>query len=117
MGCGRDGLWENNVVHDLEHCQKWDTWGHAIFPDDSDHYMTVRGNIVHHFYGGRMTVRIMVKNIEQVVENNLIIDCSINSAVTFSPFMEAAWEMTIRHNIFAIAGGSGQHYGDMNPTA
>ena len=113
-GTGRDNQWENNVVHDLEHCQKWDTWGHAIFPDDSDHYMTVRGNIVHHFYGGRATRAIMVKNIEQMVENNLVVDCGINSAVTFSPFMEPSWEMTIRHNIFASTGESGFAYGDMN---
>ena len=113
-GSGRDNLWENNAVHDLEHCQKWDTWGHAIFPDDSDPYMTVRGNIVHHFYGGRATRAIMVKNIEQVVENNLVVDCGINCPVTFGPYMEPAWEMTIRHNIFASTGEAGVPYGDMN---
>lgn len=113
-GTGRDNLWENNVVHDLEHCQNWDTWGHAIFADDSDHYMTVRGNIVHHFYGGRATRAIMVKNIEQVVENNLIVDCGINCPVTFEPFMEPSWEMTVRHNIFASAGNRTDAYGGMN---
>jgi hypothetical protein len=112
-GAGRDGLWENNEVHDLDHAQRWDTWGHAIFPDDSDPWMTVRGNIVHHFFGGRATGAIMVKNIEQVVENNLVIDCKIGRLVTFSPYMEPAWNMTIRHNIFAMPGVD-QQYGDMN---
>lgn len=113
-GSGRDNAWEYNVVHDLEHCQNWNTWGHAIFADDSDHYMSNRGNIVHHFYGGQATRAFMVKNIEQVVENNLVVDCDINSAVTFQPYMEPAWEMTIRHNIFASIGDSGLPYGGMN---
>lgn len=112
-GAGRDGLWENNEVHDLDHAQRWDTWGHAIFPDDSDPWTTVRGNIVHHFFGGRATGAIMVKNIEQVTENNLVVDCQIGRLVTFSPFMEPSWNMTIRHNIFAMPG-TDQQYGDMN---
>ena len=112
-GAGRDSLWENNVVHDMDHAQRWDTWGHAIFPDDSDPWMTVRGNIVHHFFGGRATGAIMVKNIGQVTENNLVVDCKIGRLVTFSPFMDPSWNMTIRHNIFAMPGVD-QQYGDMN---
>jgi hypothetical protein len=112
-GVGRDHLWENNDIHDIDHSLGWETWGHALFVDDSSHWVTVRGNIIHHFHGGRSTGAFMLKNIEQVIENNFVVDCHIGRLVSFEPFIEPAWNMSIRHNLFAV-DGTGSRYGGVN---
>jgi hypothetical protein len=103
-GVGCDNLWENNDIHDIDHPNDWDSWGHALFPDDSSHYTSVRGNIIHHVFGGRLTGAIMLKNIGEVIENNVVVDCLLGRLVTFAPFIEPAWNMTLTHNIFVVDG-------------
>lgn len=55
----------------------------------------------------------MLKNIEQVIENNLVVDCRIGRLITFEPYMEPSWNMSIRKNIFAVDGVD-TRYGQIN---
>ena len=84
-----------------------------LFADDASHWLTIRGNIIHHCHGGRATGAFMLKNIEQVIENNLVVDCRIGRLITFEPYMEPSWNMSIRKNIFAV-DGIDTRYGQIN---
>ncbi len=103
-GVGRDNLWGGNDLHDIDQALNWDGWAHVLFSDDASDWLTVRDNIVHHCNGGAMTGAFMLKSIEQTIENNLVADCQIGRLVTFEPFVLPAWNMSIRHNIFAVDG-------------
>jgi len=112
-GPGRDNLWERNDLHDLDQALDWDGWAHVLFPDDASHWLTITGNIIHHCYGGRATGAFMLKNIEEKIENNVVVDCRIGRLITFEPYMEPSWNMTIRNNIFAVDGVN-TRYGEIN---
>jgi hypothetical protein len=112
-GSGRDNLWADNDLHDLDQALDWDGWAHVLFADDASHWLTISGNIIHHCYGGTHTAAFMLKNIEEKIENNLVVDCKMGRLITFSPYMEPSWNMTIRKNIFAMDGVN-QRYGDVN---
>lgn len=103
-GPGRDNLWESNDLHDLDQALQWDGWAHVLFADDASHWLTIRGNIIHHCYGGAATGAFMLKSIEESIEDNVVVDCKIGRLITFSPYMEPSWNMTIRKNIFAVDG-------------
>jgi hypothetical protein len=100
-GSGRDNVWRNNAIHDLDPSVDWDGWAHAIFPDDSTHHLAVRDNIVYNCQGGNMTGVIMAKNIELLVENNIFADNMTGRIATVSPYIEPAYDMVIRGNIIA----------------
>lgn len=108
-GTGRDNLWASNNLHDLDQVLNWDGWAHVLFPDDACHWLTIRDNIIHHCSGGRSTGAIMLKNIGQVVENNLVVDCDIGRLMTFQPYIEPSWDVTVRHNIFAKDGAESRY--------
>ena len=112
-GPGRDNLWASNDLHDLDQALEWDGWAHVLFADDASHWLTISGNIIHHCYGGSATGAFMLKNIEEVIENNVVVDCRMGRLITFSPYMEPSWNMTIRRNVFAVDGVN-QRYGDIN---
>jgi hypothetical protein len=112
-GPGRDNLWERNDLHDLDQALDWDGWAHVLFPDDASHWLTVSGNIIHHCYGGRATGAFMLKNIEEDIVNNLVVDCRIGRLITFEPYDEPSWNMSIRKNIFAVDGVD-TRYGNLN---
>lgn len=110
---GRDNLWAGNDLHDIDQTLDWDGWAHVLFADDASHWLTISGNIIHHCSGGQATGAFMLKNIEENIENNLVVDCDIGRLVTFEPFVEPAWNMSIRHNIFAVDGVN-TRYGNIN---
>ena len=112
-GVGRDNLWADNHLHDIDQAVNWGGWAHVLFSDDASDYLTVRGNLIHHCRGGHMTGAFMLKSVEQTIENNLVVDCDIGRLITFEPFILPAWDMTIRHNIFAVDGVN-TRYGNIN---
>jgi hypothetical protein len=112
-GTGSGNLWANNDLHDLDQVLNWAGWAHVLFPDDACHLLTIRDNIIHHCSGGASTGAIMLKNIGQVVENNLVMDCDIGRLITFQPYIEPSWDVTVRHNIFAT-DGTESRYGVIN---
>jgi hypothetical protein len=114
-GVGRDNLWADNHLHDIDQAVNWDGWAHVLFSDDASDYLTVRGNLIHHCRGGHMTGAFMLKSVEQTIENNLVVDCEIGRLITFEPYILPAWDMSIRHNIFAVDGVN-TRYGNVNPT-
>jgi len=112
-GPSRDNLWEGNDVHDMDPALDWDGWAHVLFADDASDYLTIRGNIIHHCYGGGSTGAMMLKSIEETIENNLVVDCRIGRLFTFEPYVQPCWNVTVRGNIFA-ADSTGSRYGAMN---
>jgi hypothetical protein len=110
---GRDNLWADNHLHDIDQALNWDGWAHVMFSDDATDWLTVRGNIIHHCHGGAATGAFMLKSVEQTIENNLVADCGIGRLVTFEPYIMPAWNMSIRHNIFAV-DGTHSRYGGVN---
>jgi hypothetical protein len=102
FGTGRDNLWATNDLHDMDQAIEWDGWAHVLFPDDACHWLTISGNIIHHCHGGTYTGAFMLKNIEEKIENNLVVDCKVGRLITFEPYDEPSWDMTIRKNIFAV---------------
>ena len=105
-GVGRDNLWANNDVHDIDQTLQWDGWAHILFPDDSSHYLTIRDNILHHCHGGAATGAFMMKSIDQEIVNNLVADCQVGRIVTLSPYIEPGWNFTVRRNVFAVDGNT-----------
>ncbi|MCY3020204.1 MAG: carbohydrate-binding protein [Planctomycetota bacterium] len=105
-GPGRDNLWENNAVHDLDQALEWDAWAHIIFADDASHYLTIRNNILYHCHGGAATGAFMMKNIGEEIANNLVADCTLGRLVTLAPFIEPGWGFTVRRNVFALDGSA-----------
>ena len=103
-GVGRDNLWSNNEVHDIDQTLQWDGWAHILFADDSSHYLTIRDNILHHCHGGAATGAFMMKGIDQEIVNNLVADCEVGRIVTLSPYIEPGWNFTVRRNVFAVDG-------------
>ncbi len=98
-GPGRDNVWENNAVHDIDQSVTWDAWSHGLFPDDGSHYHTIRNNIVYEIQGGRATAGVMCKSGGQVVENNIFADNILAWVFTDMPYLEPAFEQVIRRNI------------------
>jgi hypothetical protein len=113
-GVGRDNLWADNHLHDIDQAVNWDGWAHVLFSDDASDHLTVRGNLIHHCRGGAMTGAFMLKSVGQTIENNLVVDCEIGRLVTFEPYILPAWDNSIRHNIFA-EDGLNTRYGNVNP--
>lgn len=111
---GRENLWAGNDLHDIDQTLDWNGWAHVLFADDASHWLTLSSNIIHHCSGGQATGAFMLKSIEQRIENNLVIDCDIGRLVTFEPFVEPSWNVTIRHNLFAVDGVN-TRYGNLNP--
>lgn len=105
-GPGRDNLWANNDVHDIDQTLQWDGWAHILFADDSSHYLTTRDNILHHCHGGAATGAFMMKSIGQEIANNLVADCQVGRLVTLAPYIEPGWDFTVRRNVFALDGNN-----------
>lgn len=103
-GPGRDNLWENNAVHDLDQALEWNAWAHIVFADDGSHYLTTRSNILYHCHGGDATGAFMMKNIGEEIANNLLADCTLGRIVTLAPFIEPGWDFAVRRNVFAVDG-------------
>jgi hypothetical protein len=101
---GRDNLWANNALHDIDQTLDWNGWAHVLFADDASHWLTIRGNIIHHCHGGRLTGAFMMKSLNQGIENNLVADCDIGRVVTLEPYCEPGGNFTIRRNVFASDG-------------
>jgi hypothetical protein len=110
---GRDNLWAGNHLHDIDQALNWDGWGHVLFADDASDFLTISGNIVHHCNGGAATGAMMLKSVEQTIENNLVADCQMGRLVTFEPYGMPAWNMSIRYNIFAV-DGTHSRYGNVS---
>lgn len=109
---GRDNLWENNALHDIDQTLDWDGWAHVLFADDSSHWLTIRGNIIDHCHGGRLTGAFMMKSLNQVIENNLVADCNIGRVVSLQAYIEPGGNYTIRRNIFASDGKHSRYDAD-----
>ncbi len=103
-GPGRDNVWENNAVHDLDQALDWNAWAHILFADDASHYLTIKNNILYHCHGGDATGAIMMKNIGEEIANNLVADCTLGRVITLAPFIEPGWDFTVRCNVFALDG-------------
>ncbi|MDR3688419.1 MAG: right-handed parallel beta-helix repeat-containing protein, partial [Fimbriimonas sp.] len=112
-GVGRDNLWADNDLHDIDQTLDWDGWAHVLFADDACHYLTIRGNLIHHCNGGRATGAFMLKSIDELIEGNVVVDCRMGRIVTFEPYMEPSWDVAIRRNVFA-SDGVNSRYGDLN---
>lgn len=108
---GRDNLWADNHLHDIDQALNWDGWAHVLFADDASDWLMIRGNIIHHCYGGAATGAFMLKSVEQTIENNLVAECNIGRLVTLEPYGMPAWNMSIRNNIFAVDGTHSRYGG------
>ncbi len=102
-GPGRDNLWANNAVHDVDATIAWDGYGNILYADDHNHYLTMRNNIVYHCNGGVVSTAFAMKSVGQVTENNFLADSSLGVICGLKPFREPTWGSVIRHNVFAIA--------------
>jgi hypothetical protein len=100
-GVGRDNLWENNAVHDVDWAVIWNTYGVVLYADNHSHYLTQRNNIVYYCQSGYGTV-FSAHQIELTVENNFVTDCSLSRYVYAGPRDDPSWNMTIRHNVFGF---------------
>ena len=103
-GPGRDNFWERNAIHDVDQAIHWDAWLNILFLDDACHFHTLRGNILTHCQGGAHTGGIMLKCLNQTIENNLIADCRMGRLLSISPYVEPFGNLVIRHNLFASDG-------------
>lgn len=101
-GPGRDNLWENNAVHDVDATLEWDGYGNILYADDHNHYLTMRNNILYHCNGGAVSTAFSMKSIGQVTENNLVADSSLGIICGLGPFREPCWGSVVRNNVFAI---------------
>lgn len=101
---GRDNLWSNNALHDIDQTLDWNGWAHVLFADDASHWLTIRDNLIDHCHGGRLTGAFMMKSLNQVIENNFVADCTLGRVVTLSPYIEPGGNFTIRRNVFAADG-------------
>ena len=103
-GPGRDNLWENNAVHDLDQALNWNGWAHIVFADDASHYLATQNNILYHCHGGDATGAFMMKSIGQEIANNLVADCTLGRIITIGPYIEPGWDFTAHRNVFALDG-------------
>jgi Right handed beta helix region len=101
---GRDNLWANNALHDIDQTLDWNGWAHVLFADDATHWLTMSDNIIHHCHGGGATGAFMMKSLNQVIENNLVVDCTLGRVVSLNAYIEPGGNFTIRRNIFATDG-------------
>lgn len=70
-GPGRDNLIAHNVIHDSYRSLLG--LGQAIYLDDESHWFTVRGNLIHSFWGGSTMRLLFVKGTNHVIEDNVIV--------------------------------------------
>lgn len=121
-GPGRDNVWENNAIHDLDQALDWNAWAHILFADDASHYLTIKNNILYNCHGGDATGAMMMKNIGEEIVNNLVADCTLGRVITLAPFIEPGWDFAVRRNVFALDGNvmrydtSGQTFSGMAGT-
>jgi hypothetical protein len=109
---GRDNLWAENDLHDIDQTLDWNGWAHVLFSDDASHWLTMRGNIIHHCNGGTHTGAFMMKSLNQVIENNLVADCEIGRVVSLQAYIEPGGNYTIRRNLFASDGNFSRYDAD-----
>jgi len=103
-GPGRDNLWANNAVHDLDAALAWDSWMHIMFADDASHYLTTRDNILYHCHGGNATGAFFTKSIGEEIVNNLVADCTLGRLVSMGAFCEPGKDYTVHRNVFVADG-------------
>jgi hypothetical protein len=108
---GRDNEWSYNDLHDIDQTLQWDGWAHVLFPDDASHFLTIRGNILHHCHGGSATGGFMMKSIGQTIENNIVADSTLGRIVSLDAYIEPGGNYTIRRNVFANDGKSSRYEG------
>lgn len=101
-GPGRDNLWENNAVHDVDATLEWDGYGNILYADDHNHFLTMRNNILYHCNGGAVSTAFSMKSVGQTTENNLLVDSELGIVCGLGPFREPCWGSIVRHNVFAI---------------
>lgn len=101
-GPGRDNLWENNAIHDVDATLEWDGYGNILYADDHNHYLTMRNNILYHCNGGAVSTAFSMKSVGQVTENNFVADSDLGIICGLGPFREPTWGSVVRHNVFAI---------------
>ena len=105
-GVGRDNVWEHNALHDIDKAVDWNGYGFVIYGDDGSHYLTMRGNLVYHCYGGGLFGMTNLKGIDNVLENNIVADCRFGRTITVFPQWEPGHNIRVVRNIFALGGGS-----------
>jgi hypothetical protein len=101
-GPGRDNLWENNAIHDVDAAINWECYGNILYADDHNHYLTMRNNIVYFCGGGAVGTAFAMKSVGQVTENNFLVDSDLGIVCGMGPFREPTWGTVIRHNVFAM---------------
>lgn len=105
-GVGRDNLWENNALHDIDWSVNWTGYGVVVYADGHSNYLTQRNNIVYQCFSGYGTA-FSVGGAGTTVENNFVTDCSL-SRVAYAT-MDGPGEHIVRHNIFAFRPNK-EHY-------
>ncbi|MCE5276870.1 MAG: right-handed parallel beta-helix repeat-containing protein [Planctomycetaceae bacterium] len=104
-GVGRDCVWEYNALHDIDKAVDWNGYGFVIYGDDGSHYLTMRGNVIYHCYGGGLFGMTNLKGLDNALENNVVADSSFGRTVTVFPQYEPGGNISISHNIFNMRGG------------
>lgn len=103
-GAGKDNVWDNNAIHDIDQSVEWDGWAHGLFTDDASDFVTLKNNIVFELKGGKATGSVMVKSINEEVSNNIFADNTIGRVATMSPYAEPAKDNVVHKNIFFQSG-------------
>ena len=76
-GVGLGNVIEGNYVHDLRSMVA-DGVLVGIYLDDACNGFVVRDNVVARVRGSKFTAPLMIKGVDNVVENNIIADCDVN---------------------------------------
>lgn len=104
-GPGRDNLIANNVIHDSY--RELLGLGQAIYLDDESHWFTVRGNLIHSFWGGSSMRLLFVKGTHHVIEDNVVVGDKPGSVGLYMmSYLGSKVEgSTVRRNLIAMRGG------------
>jgi hypothetical protein len=102
-GVGRDNLWENNAIHDVDWSVNWTGYGVVVYADGHSNYLTQRNNIVYSCFSGYGTA-FSAGGTEADLDNNLVVDCSLSRYAYAST--DGPSKHSIHHNIFAFRPNS-----------
>ena len=98
-GVGRDNLWANNAIHDLDWSVNWTGYGVVVYADGHSNYLTQKNNIVYSCASGYGTV-FSAGGTNSDVENNFVADCTL-ARVAYA-ITDGPGQHILRHNIFAF---------------
>lgn len=98
-GVGRDNLWENNALHDIDWSIKWTGFGVVMYADPPSDYITQRNNMIYHCHSGYGHV-LSVQGAGTIAENNFAADCTLARYAYATT--DGRTKHVIRNNVFAF---------------